>query len=371
MVTVFWVMPLTKLVPDAFGVLTISLVLLLILLGLLCIAYSLYFQSHVRRQGYLQLGYFTGPWIIRIVFILFAIWWGIGEILRLSLFRRHRRILSGLDLRWQENVCKWYIVSNLGFAEPCLFLALMFLLRAPLKMESGGGGALSGKWNRNTACYIVLYCLPMLALQLGIVLSESRLNGGSGSYVKLPDNFTKAYSRVIIDGDEEEVALCTYPLLSTVVLGVFAAVLTAYLFCLGRQILKLVINKRLQKRVYALIFSVSCFLPLRIITLCLTVLTKADKIVFEALSFLAFFSLFCLSVVSICLLVYFPVSDSMALRGLGDVEEDDRTVTEERSGALLLGPQTDDSLSLRGRRDSRSSSQERYVELSLFLEAEN
>ncbi|KAF3500844.1 hypothetical protein F2Q69_00041305 [Brassica cretica] len=110
----------------------------------------------------------------------------------------------------------------------------------------------------------------------------------------------------------------------------------------------------------------------RIITLCLSVLTNANKIGFEALSFLAFLSLFCLSVVSICLLVYFPVSDSMALRGLRDVEEeDDRTVTEERSGALLLGPQTDDSLSLRGRRDSRSSSQERYVELSLFLEAEN
>lgn len=53
------------------------------------------------------------------------------------------------------------------------------------------------------------------------------------------------------------------------------------------------------------------------------------------------------------------------------MDEDDRTVTEERSGALLLGPQTDDSLSLRGRRDSRSSSQERYVELSLFLEADN
>lgn len=361
-------MPLTKLVPDAFGVVTISLVLLLTLLGLLCIAYSLYFQSHVRNQRFLQLGYFSGPWIIRIAFILFSICWAIGEILRLSLFRRHRRILSGLDLRWQENVCKWYIVSNLGFAEPCLFLALVFLLRAPLKMESG---ALSGRWNRNTACYIFLCCLPVFALQLAIVLSESRLNGGSGSYVDLPRNFTRTYSRVIMDGDEEEVALCTYPLLSTVVLGVFAAVLTAYLFWLGRRILKLVINKRLQKRVYTLIFSVSCFLPLRIVMLCLSVLTKVDTVLFEALSFLAFSSLFCLSVVSICLLVYFPISDSMALRGLRDVDEDDRTVAEERSGALLLGPQTDDSLSLRGRRDSRSSSQERYVELSLFLEAEN
>uniref|UniRef100_A0A1J3JIV6 Uncharacterized protein n=1 Tax=Noccaea caerulescens TaxID=107243 RepID=A0A1J3JIV6_NOCCA len=361
-------MPLTKLVPDAFGVVTICLVALLILLGLLCIAYSFYFQSHVRRQGYIQLGYFSGPWIIRITFILFAIWWAVGEIFRLSFLRRHRRVV--LDLRWQENVCKWYIASNLGFAEPCLFLTLMFLLRATLKMESG---ALSGKWNRNTAGYIFLYCLPMLALQLAVVLSESRLNGGSGGFVSLPETFTRTYSRVIID-QEDEVALCTYPLLSTIILGVFAAVLTAYLFWLGRQILKLVINKRLQKRVYTLIFSVSSFLPLRIVLLCLSVLTSPDKILFEAITFLAFFSLFCFSVVSICLLVYFPVSDSMALRGLRDTEEeeDDRTVTEERSGALLLAApnssQNEEGLSLRGRRDS---SQERYVELSLFLEAEN
>ncbi|CAN8241266.1 unnamed protein product [Cochlearia groenlandica] len=351
-------MPLTSLVPDAFGVVTICLVALLVLLGLLCIAYSFYFQSHVCRRGYSQLGYFSGPWIIRIVFILFSIWWGFGEIFRLSLLRRHKRVLSGLDLRWQENICKWYIVSNLGFAEPCLFLTLVFLLRAPLKMESG---ALSGKWNRNTACYIVLYCLPMLALQLAVVLSESRLNGGDDSIVNLPHDFTRTYSRVIIDQDT--VALCTYPLLSTILLGVFASVLTAYLFCLGRQILKLVINKHLQKRVYTLIFSASSFLPLRIGFLCLSVLSRADKIIFEALSLLAFFSLFCFSVVSICLLVYFPVSDSMALRG--HTEEDDRTVTEERSGAPLLRPQNNEESF------TRSSSQERYVELSLFLETEN
>ncbi|KAJ4887482.1 hypothetical protein Rs2_27230 [Raphanus sativus] len=313
-------MPLTKLVPDAFGVLTICLVALLILLGLLCIAYSFYFHSHARKQGFIQLGYFTGPWIVRITFILFSFWWAVGEIFRLSLFRRHTRLLSGLDLRWQENVCKWYIVSNLGFAEPCLFLTLMFLLRAPLKIDSG---ALSGKWNRNTACYIILYSLPMLALQLALVLSESRLNGG---YVKLSSHFTRTYSQVTIDHAE---------------------------------ILKLVINKRLQKRVHTLIFSVFSFLPLRIAMLCLSVLAKADKIVFEALSFLAFLSLFCFCVVSICLLVYFPVSDSMALRGLRDMDEDDsRGVTEERSGALLLAPHNEDSLSLRGR---RSSSQERFL----------
>ncbi|KAK7853265.1 hypothetical protein CFP56_036429 [Quercus suber] len=136
-------MPLTRFSADAFGVVTICLVALLILLGLLCIIYSFYFRSRIRSQGFIQLSYFSGPWIIRITFILFAIWWGFGEVIRLSLLRR------ALNLKWQETVCKCYIVSNLGFAEPCLFLTLVFLLRAPLqKMELG---ILSRSWNGKTA----------------------------------------------------------------------------------------------------------------------------------------------------------------------------------------------------------------------------
>ncbi|KAK1385740.1 putative Transmembrane protein [Heracleum sosnowskyi] len=37
--------------------------------------------------GFVRLGYFSGPWIIRITFILFAIWWCVAEILRLNLLR--------------------------------------------------------------------------------------------------------------------------------------------------------------------------------------------------------------------------------------------------------------------------------------------
>ncbi|CAM8944889.1 unnamed protein product [Rhodiola kirilowii] len=81
-------MPLIKTAADAFGVVTICLVSLLILVGFLCILYSIYFRSRIRSQGFRQLGYFSGPWIIRITFILFAIWWGIGEVIRLNFLRR-------------------------------------------------------------------------------------------------------------------------------------------------------------------------------------------------------------------------------------------------------------------------------------------
>ncbi|XP_075649040.1 uncharacterized protein LOC142619696 [Castanea sativa] len=362
-------MPLTRFSADAFGVVTICLVALLILLGLLCIIYSIYFRSRIRSQGFNQLSYFSGPWIIRITFILFAIWWGFGEVIRLSLLRR------AINLKWQETVCKCYIVSNLGFAEPCLFLTLVFLLRAPLqKMELG---ILSRSWNGKTAGYIILYCLPMFLLQLFVILIGPQLHRESQR--KLPSYFTAATERV------DNITICTYPLLSTIFLGIFAMILTAYLFWLGSRILKLVINKGLQKRVYMLIFSVSSFLPLRVLLLGLSVLVKPDPILFQVLVLLAFLALFCCAGVCICMLVYYPVADSLALGNLQDIEarrrvDDDHNDTislianqshlEEESGRISPSRNSDASTK-RGSISFRTferdgTSMGTFVELSLF-----
>lgn len=369
MESVLRVMPLTRFSADAFGVVTICLVALLILLGLLCIIYSFYFRSRIRSQGFIQLSYFSGPWIIRITFILFAIWWGFGEVIRLSLLRR------ALNLKWQETVCKCYIVSNLGFAEPCLFLTLVFLLRAPLqKMELG---ILSRSWNGKTAGYVILYCLPMFLLQLFVILIGPKLHRESQR--KLPLYFTAATERV------DNITICTYPLLSTIFLGIFATILTAYLFWLGSRILKLVINKGLQKRVYMLIFSVSSFLPLRVLLLGLSVLIKPDQILFQVLVLLAFFALFCCAGVCICMLVYYPVADSLALGNLQDIEarrrvDDDHNDTislianqshlEEESGRISPSRNSDASTK-RGSISFRTferdgTSMGTFVELSLF-----
>jgi hypothetical protein len=302
-------------------VVTICLVVVLILLGLLCIIYSFYFRSRIRSQGCIQLSYFSGPWIIRITFILFVIWWGFGEVIRLSLWRR------ALDRKWQETVCKCYIVSNLGFAEPCLFLTLAFLLRAPLQeMELG---ILSRSWNGKTAGYVLLYCLPMFVLQLFVIL----IGSDKSHQVKLLPYFTAAASR---KGNTEDIALCTYPLLSTIFLGIFATILTAYLFWLGSQILKLVINRGLQKRVYTLIFSVSSFLPLRVILLGLSVLSKPEDFLFEALVLLAFLALLCFAGMCICILVYYPVADSLALGNLQDMEAARRRVDDDLNDTISL-----------------------------------
>jgi len=364
-------MPLTRFSADAFGVVTICLVALLILLGLLCIIYSFYFRSRIRSQGFNQLSYFSGPWIIRITFILFAIWWGFGEVIRLSLLRRV------INLKWQETVCKCYIVSNLGFAEPCLFLTLVFLLRAPLqKMELG---ILSRSWNGKTAGYIILYCLPMFLLQLFVILIGPQLYREKSSQRKLPSYFTAATERV------DNITICTYPLLSTIFLGIFAMILTAYLFWLGSRILKLVINKGLQKRVYMLIFSVSSFLPLRVLLLGLSVLVKPDPILFQVLVLLAFLALFGCAGVCICMLVYYPVADSLALGNIQDIEarrrvDDDHNDTislianqshlEEESGRISPSRNSDASTK-RGSISFRTferdgTSMGTFVELSLF-----
>uniref|UniRef100_A0A5B7A2X1 Uncharacterized protein n=1 Tax=Davidia involucrata TaxID=16924 RepID=A0A5B7A2X1_DAVIN len=323
-------MPLTRFVADALGVVTICLVALLVLLGLLCILYSFYFRTRIRSQGFIQLGYFNGPWIIRVTFILFAIWWGFGEIIRLNLLRREGIVLNALNLKWQETVCKCYIVSNLGFAEPCLFLTLVFLLRASLQETELG----SRKWNGKTAGYVLLYCLPVFVLQLIVILIGPQFNKGESLVHKLPHYFTST-AAASKTNDHDDVALCTYPLLSTIFLGLFATVLTTYLFWLGRRILNLVINKGLQKRVYTLIFSVSGFFPLRVLLLGLSVLSRPEHFLFEALAFLAFLSLLCCAGVSICMLVYWPVADSLALWNLQDIEAR-RRISEEHNDAISL-----------------------------------
>ncbi|KAL4348114.1 hypothetical protein GQ457_17G001360 [Hibiscus cannabinus] len=367
-------MPLTRISAEAFGVLTICLVALLILLGLVCIGYTFYLRSRVLRQGFIQLSYFSGPWVIRITFVLFTIWWGFGEIIRLNFLRRQGRVLNALDLKWQENVCKFYIVSNLGFAEPCLFLILVFLLRAPL--QNIDTGILSRKWNGKTAGCVLLFCLPLFVLQLFLVLIGSELRKVR---IELPPYFTRIATPGMQNSDH--IALCTYPLLNTLLLGLFASVLTAYLLWLGRRILKLVINKGLRKRVYTLIFSVSTFLPLRVILLGLSVFSKPEQFLFEALSFSAFLVLLCCAGVCIVILVYCPVADCLALGNLNDLEarrndhNDAATLIANQGhleGSVAMSPERgSDASTKRGSISFRTyvrdeTPTEGFVELSLF-----
>ncbi|GAB2277258.1 hypothetical protein Dimus_011965 [Dionaea muscipula] len=310
-------MPLTKLAVNALGVVTICLVFLLVLLGLFCIIYTLYFQSRIRSSSYVQLGYFNGPWVVRIAFILLGICWGLGEIIRLSLLRWKGGVFSSLGLQWQEDVCKYYILLNIGFTEPCLFLTMSFLLRASLQWR--GSGILNQRWNLKTMSCVLFYCLPILFLDLIIVLLGPKFDKGKSEVLKLPHMFTGT-TRLLTTSGEPVIAICTYPLLCTILHGLFAAILTSYLLLLGKQMVSSVINKGLQKRVYMLIFLVSCFLPSRVVFLGFSVMAKAHFLL-EALAFSGFFVLLSCVIAGIFMLVYLPVADSLALsRGLRGLE---------------------------------------------------
>ncbi|KAL6513204.1 hypothetical protein OROGR_020297 [Orobanche gracilis] len=349
-------MPQKRFIADALSVVTIFLVVILVLLGLFCIIYTLYLRNRIRSQGLVRLNYFSGPWIIRITYIFFALWWGVGEILRLELLRRNGRISGALSLIWQENVCKCCIVSNLGFSEPCMFLTLTFLLHASLQRS----GTLSPMWNAKTAGFVLLYSFPMVVLQLVLILVGPKYK--DKLFPKLPSYFVTAVA--FSNTNDHTVALCTYPLFSTIFLGLFATMLTGYLFWLGRRILNLVINKGLQKRVYTLVFSISSLFPLRVLLLGLSVLVTPKNAAFDAVVFLSFLSSLCCAFMGIYILVYLPISDSLASRGRQrDLEG--RTIGEYDATHSLIDSETCGSISFRVK-EKDEASEDGFVELNLF-----
>lgn len=333
------VMPLTSLIVDALGVVTICLVVVLILLSLFCIIYTSYFRARIQSSGFVRLGYFNGPWIVRIIFIACGICWGVGEVFRLSFFRQEGRIFRSLSQKWQQDMCKLYILSNLGFTEPCLFLTMSFLLRASLRCR--GSGILNPRWNMKIIGYVLLYCLPVFILNFVVVMVAPKLRYGKINILKsLPEKFTSTYLSLTVSG--RPVIACIYPVICTILHGLFATIVTAYLLLVGRRMVVSVINKVLQRRVYILIFLVSSCLPLRVLLLGFSVFARQEHFLYEALVFSGFFVLFICVVVSITLLVYLPVADSLALkrgRGLRGPEAGGGrscTSSEDYTGSLSL-----------------------------------
>lgn len=326
------VMPLTSLVADAFGAVTLALVILFFAVGSFCIAYVLYFRSQIPSDsdsdsgsgsgsGFChQLQYFNAPWIIRITLIVYAILWSLGEIFRLSLLRKEGWLLHPLTTRWQQNVCRVYLLSNLGLMEPGIILTVIFLVRGSLHPEMSR----IKRWNRRVITFVLTLCLPVFAAQLFfVVISPSfefhkGYNKNKEGYgARIPKYFTRAFR------ESRGEVFCTYPLFSTVVYGVFVCLCITYFLCVAMRMISLVINKGLQRRVYWLIFAVG-LLPLRILFLGFSVLSAPGRPVFEALVFLGFLALTSCATVGVGVLVYLPVADSLAVKGICQTRENNR-----------------------------------------------
>ncbi|URE04022.1 hypothetical protein MUK42_22708 [Musa troglodytarum] len=308
--SVFRVMPLTRFSSDAFGVVTISLVILFHVLAIRCIYQVVYLQVRIHRRDFLQLGFFNGPWITRIFLVIVAIWWSLSEIARLSFLKG--RLFSSIT--WQQNFCKLYILFNLGFSEPSVFLTLVFLLRASLRRRELG--TLSQGWNKRTISYVFLYCIPIFVMQVFLDFAGPKFfsEAKNGGRAKKLNYFTKAS---VLIGDE---CVCTYPLFSTILLGLFHAALISYVSYIGMHVFLSVINKRLLQRLYWLVSSVIFSLPVRVLLLGFSVLPQPGNLAYELIVFLAFLVMLFCTVIGILVLVYFPAADLMALRNLEERE---------------------------------------------------
>ncbi|XP_074571106.1 uncharacterized protein LOC141827692 [Curcuma longa] len=308
-------MPLTRSTANAFGALTISLVILFHIFAIICIYQVARLRAQIRQRGFLQLVFFNGPWATRIFLVILAVCWSLSEIARLSFLKR--LIFS---LTWQRSLCKLYILFNLGFSEPSVFLTMIFLLRASLQKRDSG--TLSQGWNKKTIGYIFIYCLPYFIMQLALAFAGPklfRINKSSGRKDKY---FTKAN---ILIGDQ---CVCIYPLFSTILLGIFHAVLIIYIVCIGMRVYLSVVNKQLLRRLYWLVSSVIFSLPVRLLLLGFSVLPQPGHLAYELIVFLAFLIMLFCTAIGITTLVYLPVADSMALgrnleRGMVDLPFDD------------------------------------------------
>ncbi|EFJ13393.1 hypothetical protein SELMODRAFT_13526, partial [Selaginella moellendorffii] len=320
-------MPLPNSAVDALGFATLLLVLVLLILGVLCAAYVLHFRSKIHHDNLLALRHFNSLWIVRLILILFAVLWGLGELLRLPLLRKKGWFLHRLGFRWQVTSCKIYILSSLGILEPCFFLTALFLVQGSIRSAPFTPRK---RWNGRVIVSVLGFCAPVFLAQVFLVVvspivwgrreeegsASYRAGGGFVDRFKLPHYFTRVFQAMEVEEREKVVvaaAVCTYPLLSTVVLGMFGCVYVIYFLYLGWKMAALVINRRLQLRVYALVIAVALLLPIHVVFLGLSVLSRPSEPLFEAVGFLGFLTVLLCTTVGEGILVVRPIADALAI----------------------------------------------------------
>ncbi|KAJ7531713.1 hypothetical protein O6H91_14G055500 [Diphasiastrum complanatum] len=312
-------MLLTDSAVDALGVVTLVLVILLCCLSFFSVAYLLHFRSKVHKDNYLTLREFNSFWIIRLILILCALFWGLVELLRLPLLRREGWLLHSLGIRWQANVCRIYILSSFGITKPCFFLTALFLAHGSLR--STPFTPRKG-WNGRVVTLMLLFGMPVFLLQFFLVIFTPIIEFRKGyevsreGYGVLPYYFTQSFEEVQMDN--HRVAICTYPLLSTAVLGVLGCVYIGYFLYLGWRMLSLVINRKLQLRIYTLVLAIVLLLPFHFIFMGLSVLSPPTQAIYEVLSFMGFLTILFCTGLGEGILVIRPIADALAVQWVFD-----------------------------------------------------
>ncbi|XVE64470.1 hypothetical protein DITRI_Ditri07aG0103400 [Diplodiscus trichospermus] len=284
---------------SAFDFATISLITVLLFLSLFSICFIFYLRFKSRSSRHLQ--NFNSLWTYRFLFVFFITFWALSELLRLPLFGRRYfyPLLSQLTLPQQANLCKVHLVLSLGFFEPGFLVTLLFLLDVSVKKTHPRSFF--------SVFFVFASCLPIFLLQVYFVFFP-------GLEIHFPEPFYRSWY-LSWKSHGHKTVLCAYPLVSTILFGVFALVFTlSFLFSFWR-VVSHVINKALRVRIFSLALTVLIGIPLQVLFMGLSVLWTPDKTSFDGVALLVFLSTFTCAVAGEGILVIKPIADSLAAGG--------------------------------------------------------
>ncbi|XP_022773776.1 uncharacterized protein LOC111316024 [Durio zibethinus] len=291
--------PALPFIDSAIDFATISFIAILLFLSLFSICFIFHLRFKSRRCRHLQ--NFNSLWTFRFLFVFFITSWALTELLRLPYFRRSYfyPLLPQLTLPQRANLCKVHLVLSLGFFEPGFLVTLLFLLEVSVKKTHPRSFF--------SVFFVLDSCLPIFLLQVYFVFFQGR-------EIRLPELFHRSWF-LCWNSHDHNTVLCAYPLLSTILFGVFGAVFTlSFLFSFWR-VVSHVINKALRVRIFALALAVIIGLPLQILFMGLSVFWTPDKTAFDGIALIVFLTTFTCAVVGEGILVIKPIADSLAARG--------------------------------------------------------
>ncbi|CAK8567661.1 unnamed protein product [Lathyrus sativus] len=279
---------------SAFDITTLTFISSLIVLSVLSLCFIFHLRFKSKSLPYLQ--NFNSLWTVRFLLVLFIFLWSVVELLRLPFFRR-RYLYQYISLAayQQANLCKLSVVLSLGFFEPAFLVTLLFLLNASIKKKTPNDA-----W---AITFVFFTCVPLVVLH-GLLVFYNPLGN------QVP--FFLRQTAVILEND---VVLCTYPFLNSVVFAAFGAAYCAWFLFSCWRVLSLVINKGLRIRIYGLGSVVLVALPLQVVALAFTFLWNPEDDIYGVVSLVVFLGAFCCAVTGEGILVIKPISDALEAGG--------------------------------------------------------
>ncbi|PWA95744.1 hypothetical protein CTI12_AA047380 [Artemisia annua] len=283
----------------AFDFATLPLILAVLLLSVLSLSFI--FHLRLRSRAACKLREFNHLWTVRVLLVFFISYWAINEIIRLPFFCRRYlfSFMPSLTLSEQDDLCKLHVVFSLGFFEPGFLIALLFIIKESLKEQS-----------TSEICSVLsvfIMSLPTFILQIIAVF-----------FMPFKEKFPSVMiqsSLLSVDGEWNKSMTCTFPLLSSIVFGVFVVVYSVGLLASCWRVVSLVINKNIRLRIKLLGLTVIISLLLQSIFLGVESFSRSSHVWYGGVLLGMFVSLAMSATVAEIVLVIKPILEALVADG--------------------------------------------------------